>query len=105
MEATKGQAYPRVEKEPDFRHSIHFHGGKWKVSKGARILSCGHKTGTLYMTTNSKDTVAIADTGADSKLWHLRLGNMSEKRMKVHMSKGKLQELKSVESDFDEGGI
>jgi hypothetical protein len=57
------------------------------------------------MTTNSKDTVAIADTGADSKLWHLRLGNMSKKRMKVHMSKGKLQELKSVESDFDEGGI
>jgi hypothetical protein len=39
-------------------HSIHFHGGKWKVSKGARILARGHKTGTLYMTTNSKDIVA-----------------------------------------------
>jgi hypothetical protein len=57
------------------------------------------------MTTNSKDTVAVADTGVDSKLWHLRLGHMSKKGMKVHMSKEKLQELKSVKFDFDEGGI
>jgi hypothetical protein len=38
-------------------HAISFHGGKWKVSTGARILARGYKTGTLYMTTNIKDTV------------------------------------------------
>ena len=34
----------------DEGHSIHFHSGKWKVSKGARILAHGYTTGTLYMT-------------------------------------------------------
>ena len=86
-------------------HSIHFHGGKWKVSKGAMILATGHKTNTLYMTTNSKDTDAVVYTTADSKLWHLRLGHMSEKGMKVLLSKGKLPELKSVKSDLCEGCI
>jgi hypothetical protein len=37
--------------------------------------------------------------------WHLRLGHMSEKGMKVLLSKGKLPELKSVESDSCEGCI
>jgi hypothetical protein len=57
------------------------------------------------MTTNSKDTVVVAYTGADSKLWHLRLGHMSQKWMKVLMSKGKLPKLKSVEPDLCEGCI
>ena len=89
----------------DEGHSIHFHGGKWKVSKRAIILAHGHKTGILYMTTNSRDTIVVADTGADSKLWHLRLGHMSEKGMKVILSKGKLLELKSIESDLCEDCI
>ena len=54
------------------------------------------------MTTNNKDIVVVADMSVDSKLWHLRLGRMSEKRMKVLMSKGKLLELKSVESNLCE---
>ena len=54
------------------------------------------------MTTNSKNIVVVADTGVDSKLWHLWLGHMSEKVMKVLMSKGKLSELKSVEYDLCE---
>ena len=86
-------------------HVIHFHGGKWKVSKGARILACGHKTSTLYMTTNSKDIIVVTDTSADSKLWHLSLGHISEKGIKVFISKEKLLELKSVESDLCEGCI
>jgi hypothetical protein len=60
-------------------HSIHFHDGKWKVSKGARILARGHKTSTLYMTMNSKDIVIVANTSADSKLWHLRFGHEQER--------------------------
>ena len=35
------------------------------------------------MTTNIKDIVVVAVMSADSKLWHLRLGHMSEKWMKV----------------------
>ena len=106
MEAAKGQAYPRAEQNlisvgqlDDKGHSIHFHGGKWKVSKGTRILARGHKTGTLYMTTKSRDTIIVENTGANSKLWHLRLRHMSEKGIKVLLSKGKLLELKSVEFD------
>jgi hypothetical protein len=33
-------------------HAISFHGGRWKVSTGARILARGYKTDTLYMTAN-----------------------------------------------------
>jgi hypothetical protein len=84
----------------DEGHSIHFDSRKWKLNNGARILAHGHKTGTLYMTTNSGDTINVADMGANSKLWHLRLGHMSEKMMKVLFSNGKLSELKSVESDL-----
>jgi hypothetical protein len=89
----------------DEGHSIHFHDGKWKVSKGVRILAHGQKTNTLDMRTNNKDTIVVAVTGVDSKLWQLRLGHMSKKGMKVHLSKRKLPELKSVESDLCEGCI
>jgi hypothetical protein len=51
----------------DEGHSIHFHDRKWKVNKGARILAHVHKMTTLYMTTNNKDTIDVADMGADSK--------------------------------------
>jgi hypothetical protein len=37
--------------------------------------------------------------------WYIRLGHMSEKGIKVLLSKGKLPELKSVESDLCEGCI
>ena len=65
------------------------------VTKGARVLARGKKTGTLYMTSCPKDTIASTDTS----LWHRRLGHMSEKGMKMLLSKGKLPELKSI--DFD----
>jgi hypothetical protein len=57
------------------------------------------------LTTNTRDTVAVAVVKGDSKLWHLRLGHMSEKVMNVLLSKGKLLELKSVESDLSEDCI
>jgi len=89
----------------DDGHFINFHSGKWKVSIEARILAQGCKTCTLYMTTNIRDTVAAVDVSVNSKLWQLRLGHMSEKGMKVLLSKGKLPKLKSVESDICEGCI
>jgi hypothetical protein len=89
----------------DEGHNINFHGDKWKVNMGARILAQGYKIDTLYMTTNIGDMIAIADSSANSNLWHLRLCHMSEKGMKVLLSNGKLSELKSVESDLCEGCI
>ncbi|RVX07481.1 Retrovirus-related Pol polyprotein from transposon TNT 1-94 [Vitis vinifera] len=44
-----------------------------KVTKGARVLARGKKTGTLYMTSCPKDTIASTDTS----LWHRRLGHMN----------------------------
>jgi len=47
-------------------HAISFHGGRWKVSMEARILARGYKTGTLYTTTNIRDTVNEA---FDHRFW------------------------------------
>jgi hypothetical protein len=89
----------------DEGHGIHFHGGKWKVSMGARIIAQGEKTGTLYMTTDMRDTIAVADASAEADLWHQRLGHMSEKGLKVMHSLGKLPKLQSVNIDFCENCI
>ncbi|RVW83923.1 Retrovirus-related Pol polyprotein from transposon TNT 1-94 [Vitis vinifera] len=61
-------------------HVILFVGGTWKVTKGARVLARGKKTGTL-------------------------LGHMSEKWMNMLLSKGKLLELKSIDFDMCESCI
>ena len=83
----------------DEGHAILFVGGTWKVTKGARVLARGKKTGTLYMTSSPRDTIAVADASTDTSLWHRRLDHISEKGMKMLLSKGKLPELKSI--DFD----
>ena len=89
----------------DEGHAILFVGGTWKVTKGARVLARGKKTGTLYMTSSPKDTIAVADASTDISLWHRRLGHMSEKGMKMLLSKEKLPELKSIDFDMCESCI
>ncbi|RVW88410.1 Retrovirus-related Pol polyprotein from transposon TNT 1-94 [Vitis vinifera] len=89
----------------DEGHAILFVGGTWKVTKGARVLARGKKTGTLYMTSCPRDTIAVADASTDTSLWHRRLGHMSEKGMKMLLSKGKLPELKSIDFDMCESCI
>jgi hypothetical protein len=86
-------------------HAILFVGGTWKITKGAMVVARGKKTGTLYMTTSPRDTIAVAEAGTDTNLWHRRLGHMSEKGMKVLLSKGKLPKLKFVEFDMCESCI
>ncbi|RVW83913.1 Retrovirus-related Pol polyprotein from transposon TNT 1-94 [Vitis vinifera] len=61
----------------DEGHAILFVGGTWKVTKGARVLARGKKTGTLYMTSCPRDTIAVADASTDTSLWHRRLGHMN----------------------------
>ena len=65
-------------------------------------MARGKKTGTLYMTLSSRDTIAVTDASTDTSLWHRRLGHMSEKGMKMLLSKGKLPELKSIDFDMCE---
>ena len=89
----------------DEGHAILFVGGTWKVTKGARVLARGKKIGTLYMTSSPRDTIAVIDASTDTTLWHRRLGRMSEKGIKMLLSKGKLPELKSIDSDMYESCI
>ena len=65
-------------------------------------IAHGKKSGTLYMTAGACCSVAIAAGNENSKLWHQRLGHMSEKGMKLMHSKGKIPELQSVEVDMCE---
>ena len=53
-------------------------------------MAHGKKTGTLYMTSSPRDTVAVAEASTDTSLWHRRLSHMSEKGMKMLLSRGKL---------------
>ncbi|KZV52469.1 hypothetical protein F511_20702 [Dorcoceras hygrometricum] len=89
----------------DKGRNVTFGDGSWKVSKGAMIVARGKKTGTLYMISSCRETLAALDAGANSSLWHCRLGHMSEKGMKILMSNGKLPELKSVEHKLCESCI
>ena len=68
-------------------------------------MACRKKTGTLYMTSCPRDTIAVADTSTVTSLWHRRLGHMSEKGMKMLLSKGKLPKLKSINFDMCESYI
>lgn len=36
--------------------------------------SLGKEAGTLYMTTSSRDVIALASVRADTELWHNMLG-------------------------------
>ena len=74
-----------------------FSGHEWKITKGALVVARGKKTGTLYVTSNLENIVAVADADGKSNLWHQRLGHMSEKGMKTLLSKGKLPDLKNVD--------
>ncbi|KAE8698301.1 hypothetical protein F3Y22_tig00110599pilonHSYRG00009 [Hibiscus syriacus] len=68
-----------------------------RLPKGALIIARGKKTGTLYITSNLENIIAVADADGKSNLWHQRLGHMSEKGMKTLLSKGKLPDLKNVD--------
>ena len=69
------------------------------------VLACGKKTSTLYMTSSPRDTVAVAKAGTDASLWYRRFGHMSEKGMKMLLSKGKLPKLKFISFDMCESCI
>ena len=61
------------------------------------VIAWGSKMGTLYMTANDKDIMAVENSVEDSKIWHCKLRDMSEKGMKIMTAKGKLGDLKSID--------
>lgn len=70
---------------------------KWKVIKGNLAIAQGNKNGTLYMVelTLGEENATIGDRES-STLWHQILGHVSEKRMQILASKGRIPELKNV---------
>ena len=72
---------------------------------GAMVLAREKKTNTLYMTSSPRDTIVVVAAGTNASLWHHRLGHMSEKGMKMLLSKGKLPKLKSINFDMCESCI
>ena len=68
-------------------------------------MAHGKKTNTLYMTSSPRETITVAKANTDTSLWHCKLGHISEKGMKMLLSKGKLPELKSVDFDMCESYI
>ena len=68
-------------------------------------MARGKKTSTLYMTSSPRDTIVVADASTDTSLWLCKLGRMSEKGMKMLLSRRKLLELKSIDFDMCESCI
>ena len=89
----------------DEGYTVVFCNGGWKVTKGAMVVARGKKTRTLYVNSNCRSTIAVADNTVNSDLWHYRLDHMSEKRMKMLHSDGKLQGLKEVDHSLCEGCV
>ena len=84
-------------------YRVTFGDGQWKVVKGNLVVARGEKRGTLYIVEQSSYEVNAVDNDIDSStLWHQRLGHMSEKGMKLLVSKGNIPEMKNVEVGFCE---
>lgn len=43
------------------------------------MVAPGKKQGTLYMTSGSTSSIAVASSRVDTGTWHHKLGHMSEK--------------------------
>ena len=69
------------------------------------VLAHGKKTGPQYMTSSLRDIITVAEASTVASLWHRRLCHISEKGMKMLLSKGKLPKLKSINLDMCESYI
>jgi hypothetical protein len=75
----------------------------WKVTKGSMVIEKGEKLDTLYLCTGNTDScISLASTGVDTTLWHQRIGDMSEKGMKILYKRNLFPHLKQIDLDFYE---
>ncbi|KAE8664189.1 Detected protein of unknown function [Hibiscus syriacus] len=56
-------------------YSKTFSGCEWKITKGALVIARGKKTGTLYVTSNLENIIAVTDADGKSNIWHQRKWN------------------------------
>jgi len=72
----------------DCRHSAE--NGVLKVMRGVMVLMKGLRQGSLYLLqgTTVTGSIAICTDVDTAKLWHMRLGHMSEKGMTILSKKG-----------------
>ena len=75
------------------------------MTKWAMVMARGKKEGTLLVTSSSNGAILVASSRVDTTTWHCRLGHMSEKGMKVLLSKGKLSGLEYIDLDLCEDYI
>ena len=54
----------------DEGHNVVFNNGNLKVTKGAMMVARGKKNGTLYVNSNCKSIIAVANDSVSSDLWH-----------------------------------
>jgi hypothetical protein len=75
----------------------------YKVTKGSLVIAKGEKVGTLYLCIGNIDySIYLASTRVDTKIWHHRLGHMSEKGMLIFHKRNLLLDLKQIYLDFCE---
>jgi hypothetical protein len=71
----------------DNGNSISFMKDIWKVFKGAMVLAQGKKTSTLYMISWPTYTIVAIKAKNQAKLLHYILFHMTQKRVKLFLSK------------------
>lgn len=74
----------------DDQGNVTFHGGAWKIIKCSVVVARGKKIRNLYMTSDCRDMIVVAETCAKLDLWHCILIHMSEKKMMMFVSNGKI---------------
>jgi hypothetical protein len=79
-------------------------GGVMKVYKGILLVMKAKKVGNMFMLegrTESDHATIVSENDNDSvRLWHQRLGHMSERGLKVLSDRKLLPSLKSLKLDF-----
>ncbi|PKI33847.1 hypothetical protein CRG98_045765 [Punica granatum] len=69
----------------DEGYDLSFGSSSWKIIKGAMVVARGKKKGTLYMTVNNHDNIALASANSDADLkWKALVKN--ETGLKVAVS-------------------
>ena len=87
-------------------HKGSVQGGVLKISKGILIVMKANKVGNLYKLEGRTEIdhagVASENAGEFTRLWHQRLGHISERGMKVLADRKLLPSLKTVDLKFCE---
>jgi hypothetical protein len=78
----------------------------WKVTKGSLVIEKGEKISTLYLCTGNTDSfISLASKRVDTKLWHDRIGHMSENGMQILHKINLFPYFKKIDLDFCENYV